>query len=483
MKLFFAIALLVATPLSAQVTFNPVPSREFGQHLLPLPGNPPTSSAPNLIEGRELNGPASIAFDYSVTPPTVYVADVGNNRVLGWKNSTTLSQGNFADVVIGQLDAYSNVAGGPGTTASTGLYLPVALAVDAQGNVYVADAGNNRILRFPKGLSTGSFPNFVIGQASFSSGGAANQGHSAPTSQTLFLSSNGTYYQTGMAFDSQGNLWVTDGGNNRVLRYPAASLASGAQQMPAADTVLGQTGFTTNQGPQGAFAVQTNLNAVVQPASLAFDTAGRLYVSDGYSRVLEFQPNPATAQPADRVLGIPPTPSTGCPAYPSSSTLGLFNTCAFVGAPNGVFTLGTNLFVCDTPNNRVVWYGDYSTWGVATSTAPSPVQIGVLGQPNPTSGTANAGSLVPAVPNQSGLSGPVAGAVNTANNEVWIVDSGNNRVLVFPSQANLVYTLPASRVVGQLGYSYNSPNLIQGQEVWFLTNLATPRTRLSAGAD
>jgi uncharacterized protein (TIGR03437 family) len=485
MKPFFVMALIVAAPLSAQVTFNPVPSREFGQHLLPLPGNPPTSSAPNLIEGRELNGPASIAFDYSVTPPTVYIADVGNNRVLGWKNSTTLSQGNFADIVAGQLDAYSNVPGGPGTAASTGMYLPVAVAVDTQGNLYVADAGNNRILRFPKGLSTGSFPNLVIGQASFSSGGFANQGQAAPTSKTLFLSTGGVYYQTGMAFDSQGNLWVTDGGNNRVLRYPAASLAAGTQQM-AADTVLGQTSFVSNQPPQppSNTNVQVYLSGLYQPNSLTFDTAGRLYVADFYARVLEFQPNPASVgQPADRVLGVAPTPSQGgCPAYPTSSTLGLLNSsCSFAGAPAGVFALGTSLFVCDTPNNRVVWYGDYSTWGAATSTAPSPAQIGVLGQPNPTSRTANAGSLVATVANQSGLSGPVAGAVNTANNELWIVDSGNNRVMVFPSQANLVYTLPASRVLGQLGYSYNSPNLIDGQEVWFLTNLATAPNQVLGG--
>ncbi len=463
MKPFFTLVLILAAPLSAQVQINGLPSREFGQSLL---ANPVTSCAPNLIEGKELSQPTGIAFDYSVTPPTVYIADLGNNRVLGWKNASNLTKGNPADVVIGQHDFASNLGGGCAPNESTGLSLPAAVAVDAQGNLYVADMGNNRILRFPKGLTTGSFPNLVIGQAGFSSGNQPNQGQSSPSAKTLFLSSGSALYRIGMAFDPQGNLWITDGGNNRVLRYPAASLAAGIQQM-AADTVLGQTNFVSNQLPQGTFNVQTNKNAVVQPNSLAFDSAGRLYVSDGYVRVLEFQANPASGQSADRLLGIAPTPSQGqTVTYPTQSTLGLINSQGNTPA-NGVFTSGTNLFVADTPNNRVVWYGDPSTWSAESVNVPSPQELGLLGQPGFGSGTANAGSLVATVSNQTGLSGPVTGAVNTTNNELWIVDTGNNRVMVFPAQGSLSYTLPASRLLGQLDYSYNSPNLIEGKEVWF----------------
>ena len=42
-----------------------------------------TAIAPNLVEGREFNNPQAIALDTSVTPPILYVADFGNNRVLG----------------------------------------------------------------------------------------------------------------------------------------------------------------------------------------------------------------------------------------------------------------------------------------------------------------------------------------------------------------------------------------------------------------
>ncbi len=340
-------------------------------------------------------------------------------------------------MVIGQQDFVSNSREGPGNpNESTGLSLPAAVAVDTQGNLYVADAGNNRILRYPKGLSTGSFPNLVIGQVSFSSGGAANQGQSAPSNKTLYLSSGS--YQTGMAFDSQGNLWIADGGNNRVLRYPAASLAAGTQQM-AADTVLGQNSFTSNQAPQAPASTnpQVYTSGLLHPFSLAFDASGRLYVTDGYARVLEFQPpNPGgVGQPADRVLGVPPTPQSGQTlTYPTQSSVGLVTSSGQVYAATGVFTVGNNLFVCDTPNNRIVWYDVYANWSAATSTVPSPSEIGVLGQTGFMSGTSNAGSLVATVANQSGLSGPTAGAVNTATNELWIVDSGNNRVMVFPAQ-------------------------------------------------
>jgi uncharacterized protein (TIGR03437 family) len=457
----------IGVPALAQVQINPNPSREFGQTLL---ATPVTSNAPNLIEGKELNGPSSIAFDYSVTPPAVYVADFGNNRILEWKSTSSLSAGNPADVVIGQNDFASNIAGGPGTNESTGLFLPVAVTVDAQGNLYVADSGNNRILRFPKGSASGAFPNLVIGQASFSSGKLANQGQSAPTSKTLFLSSNGSYFQTGMTFDSQGNLWVTDPGNNRALRYPAASLSAGTQQM-AADTVLGQITFVNNtvlQAP-GSTNAQIFKSSLVQPSSVAVDATGRLYIADGYARVLEFQPNPGTGQPADRVLGVASAiPQGGHLTYPTQATLGSANASGQItGAPGGVFTLGNNLFVCDTPSNRVVWYDVYGNWSPETTTSPSPQELGVLGQTSFTSGTANNGSFVPS---GLGLSSPVAGAVNTATNELWIVDSGNNRVLVFPAQGSLSYTLPASRVLGQLDYPYNSPNLIEGKEVWFFEN-------------
>ena len=89
------------TPVTP-VTLNGSPSRQIGQPLLiPKTGNP------NLVEGRELWSPTGIAFDFAASPPYVYVADTLNNRVLAWKNSTGFTNGQPADLVIGQPDKYT----------------------------------------------------------------------------------------------------------------------------------------------------------------------------------------------------------------------------------------------------------------------------------------------------------------------------------------------------------------------------------------
>src|ERR1700730_7259522 len=74
---------LASVPLCAQVspTINELPSREFGQLRL---ANPLTSTAPNLVEGRELYKPLGVAFAPSGGP--MYVADTSNHRVLAWRN-------------------------------------------------------------------------------------------------------------------------------------------------------------------------------------------------------------------------------------------------------------------------------------------------------------------------------------------------------------------------------------------------------------
>lgn len=105
--------------LEAQTIFNPAPSRIVGQAVLQQQGVL-TAIAPNLVEGREFNNPQSLALDTSVTPPILYVADFGNNRVLVWKNASGFTKGDYADLVIGQRDLRSTSPEGPGADLSTG---------------------------------------------------------------------------------------------------------------------------------------------------------------------------------------------------------------------------------------------------------------------------------------------------------------------------------------------------------------------------
>src|SRR5689334_18952454 len=136
-----AIALLTiaAGALSAQTNLNRTPSRAIGQPQLPV-----VTRSPNLVEGRELYAPQSLALDTTVSPPVIYVSDLLNNRVLGWKNATGFSNGAKADMVIGQKDFFSTQASGPGTPFTAGLFLPTGVAVDKNGNLFVIDSGNNR---------------------------------------------------------------------------------------------------------------------------------------------------------------------------------------------------------------------------------------------------------------------------------------------------------------------------------------------------
>ena len=86
----------------------------------------------------------------------LYVADVENSRVLGWNSAMAFANGSPADLVIGQPDFYSTTCNSSGISASS-LCNPVGVAVDGSGNLYVADTDNNRVLEYNTPFG-GSFP-------------------------------------------------------------------------------------------------------------------------------------------------------------------------------------------------------------------------------------------------------------------------------------------------------------------------------------
>ncbi len=239
LKSYFLCGIVAAAQIAfAQTEYSRFPSRMVGQPLLQQ--TTITSIAPNLVEGRELSSPLAIAADTSVTPPILYVADNRNNRVLAWKNALSFKNGDFADLVIGQRDKYSTSPNGPGTNLSSGLNSPVGLAVDKSGNLYVADGANNRIVRYKAPFQqTGQLfaIDLIIGQKD-SNGRNPNEGLATASAKTLAFTSGSNVFITGMTFDS-GNLYVSDGGNNRVLRFPASALGANATNEPAADLVVG----------------------------------------------------------------------------------------------------------------------------------------------------------------------------------------------------------------------------------------------------
>lgn len=439
-----------------------------------------TMLAPNLVEGRELWAPQGIAVDNSASPPILYVADFLNNRVLAWKNANGFQKGDPADLVIGQRDKYSTGPKGPGTDLSMGLTQPTGIVVDSSGNLYVADTGNSRIVRYPAPFRQTTNPlvmDLIIGQKDLT-GRSPNQGNQTPSETTLSL--QGQY--VGMTFDSAGNLWVSDANNNRVLRYPAAELAAGAANDPAADLVLGQPDFVSTALPKDFNNISKN--ALFQPGGLAFSPQGELFVVDSRNRVLVYAGQPFTSgQNAARIMGVIVQQSGAPPIQTNEQVLGSVTSTGTLNPPLDVFFVGNNPFVVDTGNSRIVEYDPFKAWPTESATLFSPSAIKVFGQPDFKIASNQPNQSAPGQsrpPTDNTFSHPSAAVL--AGSDLLVVDSGNNRVVAIPqfatvaAQAAAAPPFHATRLLGQVDFQYKSINLVEGRE-FFLSD------RLFGGSD
>jgi len=165
----------------------------------------PTGSTADVGPNR-LNFPRGIAVDAG---GALWVADMNNHRVVYFPAAHTVAGG-----VIGQPDVNSmgeNMGGGL-TPSVISLRNPVDVALRADG-LYVADRGNNRVLRY--GQDAGG----VGGIRPMAEQVWGQQG-SFSTASTGPISRRSLYVPTGLTFDTQGKLYVPSG-NHRVTRYAA----------------------------------------------------------------------------------------------------------------------------------------------------------------------------------------------------------------------------------------------------------------------
>jgi hypothetical protein len=373
-----------------------------------------------------------------------YVADTGNNRVLGYSSVPT-GTGAAASFVIGQPD-FKSVAPGEGTT---GLSLPSKVSISDTGSqLIVVDSGNNRVLiwnTLPTPTANNP-PDVVIGQPDFNTtSDQPNQGLSAPTNASLSDPTGATI--------ANGHLVVVDKNNNRVLIWNSVVGLTNGQ---AADVELGQAAtsstngnctsnagycFTTNITGNDTFSATTNswTLGMDQPTDVWTD-GRRLAISDTTNnRVLYWSnfPNTQNALPTN-LFGVSKN-GTGFGAPGSGSEA--FN------APTGLGSDSNYLYVADTGNNRVLQFTlaevesngppAVGVWGqqdFGHDTANDPDQNGQVGDQRnnpPTNGVT-----------QSTLDGPTGVYADPVSGLLYITDSANERVLVFPisSGVNGTYT-------------------------------------------
>jgi hypothetical protein len=328
-----------------------------------------SETARNRVDGNGIYHAAGVLVDRNSPSDRlyIYVVDTGNNRILGFNFNcehgiTCQMDGNKpADIVLGQLsmtrascNGDNNLGFNLSPTASTlcllgypfanntaEAWMRVNIDVDSQGNLYVPDVWNNRVLKFNQPFSPDrtagkgdAVADYVWGQDTMTSNGrnrGSNYGDvSAPDNHSLWISFGGPYFDhvssRGVSVDPSGNVWVADTFNSRVLRFPPNS--------KNANLVLGKPNFTSSgcipNGPLNTMC--TPILARIHP------TTGELYVLDEYpapflTRLLVFKPPFTNGMTAYRTI----TPNQGGPftnwegwdgtgAYRFQSTGFIFNT-------------------------------------------------------------------------------------------------------------------------------------------------------------
>jgi len=171
------------------------------------------------------------------------------------------------------------------------------MEVDANGNLYIPDFDNHRLLRYDTPFETDTQADYVWGQIDFIEN-ECNRGRGVdfPDNQSLCLRSPfNEGFAGGAGIDPTGHLWVTDNQNNRVLRFPYDT-NTGVPTITA-DLVLGQPDFTSWMHGEG-------MQQMWAPLAVRIDSNGSIYVADSLNnRVLVFDPPPSSGMAATRILG------------------------------------------------------------------------------------------------------------------------------------------------------------------------------------
>ena len=321
-------------------------------------GIPPTITTQPVSQTNPVNGTASFLVGVSGTGPLTYQ----------WQfDGVDLPPNPLITTVAGT--GTSGYSGDGGAAAKAELNYPGGVALDASGNLFIADSANNLIRKVAaNGIITTLAGNGTQGYSG--DGGAATSAElGAPE---------------GVALDASGNLFIADTSNNRVRKVGASGIIT---------TVAGNG--TNGYSGDGGVATHAQLSL---PWGVAVDTSGSLFIADENNNVI-------------RIVGtngvITTAAGNGAPGYSgdggAAASAKLFN-------PTGVAVDAFgNLFIADCFNSRIRKVG---TGGIITTVAGNGTE-GYSGDGGAATGAA--------------LSLPRAVAVD-AFGGLFIADGGNNRI-------------------------------------------------------
>jgi sugar lactone lactonase YvrE len=370
------------------------------------------------------------------------------------------SLGTTSQFGLSGIGGAASVALDPGTATSigTGYKSPAGIALDSTGNAYVADTGNNVIIRYDiTGAGT------VIAGIT---GTAGNSGNGGPAADATLSA------PSAVAVTPDGAIYIADTGNNVVRRIdPAtgviAAAAGGATTIcPAALDALGN----------GCAGTQAKLSA---PTGLASDSRGNVYISDTGNNVIRelttagyifaiggpvFSAPTALQVDSNSNIFVADTGHNNIAEISSagavsvvagngqngSSGNGGAATAASLGAPTGLaLDAAGDLYIADTGNHVIRMV---NAAGIINTVA------GTLGQ--------SGAGILPGSVNTLLLKLP-GGVAATTTGKLYFLDSGNNRA----------YTLDRTSVTESLGSA--SPNTSSPVQTIQQTNTGSLATLLS----
>jgi sugar lactone lactonase YvrE len=217
---------------------------------------------------------------------------------------------------------FAGPSGFPATLSS--LDHPQNVAVNAQGDVFIADTYNNRIVKVtPQGQ--------VIAVA-----GDGVAGYSGDGGLGAFAELN---EPTGVAVDAQGNLYIADSANNVIRRVDAKTgiITTVAGDYAADKANDGLGGFSGDGGP----ATSAQLN---DPQGVAVDGAGDLFIADTFNNAIR------EVTPAGTISTV-----VNSSAQPGGETSGAAPAASHLNSPYGVAIDQStgDLYIADTNNSKI----------------------------------------------------------------------------------------------------------------------------------